>query len=158
MTQHGIVTPKYIKYNRRDVLATSELAVKLLEEYDKHDIKLQETKAIRQLQSAKLICENGNQTDSAAPTQFPKTYLGYAQSAFFGGRTSAHIRKFPVPIVYTDFLSMYPTVNSLMGLWRFVIARNITVVEHCQHEIEVFLAAIIEQPQSICSNLKLGNI
>jgi hypothetical protein len=45
VTRHGIVTPKYIKYNRRDVLATAELAAKLLEEYDKHDIKLQETKA-----------------------------------------------------------------------------------------------------------------
>src|SRR5208283_951303 len=44
-TRHGIVSDKYIGYNRRDVLATSELAVKLLEEYDKHDIDLQETKA-----------------------------------------------------------------------------------------------------------------
>ena len=63
---------------------------------------------------------------------FPKAFLGHAQSAFFGGRTSAHIRKVPVPIVYTDFLSMYTTVNSLMDLWRFVTARKITVVEHCQ--------------------------
>ena len=39
--------------------------------------------------------------------RFEKRYLGYAQSAFFGGRTSAHIRKVPVPVVYTDFLSMY---------------------------------------------------
>src|SRR5450755_216745 len=70
---------------------------------------------------------------------FPKSYLGYAQSAFFGGRTSAHIRKVPVPVVYTDFLSMYPTVNSLMGLWRFVTAREIRVVEHCQNEIVAFL-------------------
>jgi len=36
-------------------------------------------------------------------------------------------------------LSMYPTVNSLMGLWRFVIAERIEVVEHCQDEIEMFL-------------------
>jgi len=50
---------------------------------------------------------------------FPKPYLGYAQSAFFGGRTGAHIRKVVVPVVYTDFLSMYSTVNSLMGLWRY---------------------------------------
>jgi len=27
-----------------------------------------------------------------------------------------------VPVVYTNFLSMYPTVNSLMDLWRFVTA------------------------------------
>jgi hypothetical protein len=70
---------------------------------------------------------------------FPKEYLGFAQSAFFGGRTSAHIRKSPVPVVYTDFLSMYPTVNSHMNLWSFVTARKIEVVEHCQAEIEAFL-------------------
>src|SRR5207245_6633963 len=54
-------------------------------------------------------------------------YLGYAETAFFGGRSSAHIRKIAVPVVYTDFLSMYPTVNSLMDLWRFVTARKIKV-------------------------------
>jgi hypothetical protein len=30
------------------------------------------------------------------------------------------------PSATTDFLSMYPTVNNLMGLWRFVTARKIT--------------------------------
>jgi hypothetical protein len=73
---------------------------------------------------------------------FPKRYLGYAQSAFFGGRTSAHIRKVSVPVVYTDFLSMYPTVNSLMDLWSFVTAREIGIVEHCQAEIETFLRQV----------------
>src|SRR5262249_15147335 len=43
--RHGIVTRKYIDYNRRDVLATAELAEKLLEEYQKHPISLQPTKA-----------------------------------------------------------------------------------------------------------------
>ena len=33
LSKHGIVTPAYIDYNRRDVLATWELAVKLLAEY-----------------------------------------------------------------------------------------------------------------------------
>ena len=44
-----------------------------------------------------------------------------------------------MPVVYTDFLSMYPTVNSLMGLWRFVTARKIEVVDHCQTDVQVFL-------------------
>jgi hypothetical protein len=66
-------------------------------------------------------------------------YLGYAQSAFFGGRASAHIRKAVVPVVYTDFLSMYPTVNSLMNLWRFVIAEEIRVVNNCRDQILEFL-------------------
>src|SRR5256886_5155250 len=72
---------------------------------------------------------------------FPKEYLGFAQSAFFGGRTSVHIRKVLCPAVYTDFFSMYATVNVLMGLWS-LIAREIKVVEHCQAEIEAFLRGL----------------
>jgi len=140
VAQHGVVTDKYIDYNRRDVLATSELAIKLLEEYDKHDIELQETKAYSPASIGKAYLRRmGIKPILQRQPDFPKSYLGYAQSAFFGGRTSAHIRKVPVPVVYTDFLSMYPTVNSLMDLWRFVTAHKITVVEHCQHEITRFL-------------------
>lgn len=138
--RHGIVTDKYIDYNRRDVLATSELAIKLLEEYDKHDIKLQETKAYSPASIGKAYLRKmGIKLILQRQRNFPKAYLGHAQSPFFGGRTSAHVRKVPVPVVYTDFLSMYPTVNSLMDLWRFVTARKVTVVEHCQGEIELFL-------------------
>lgn len=80
---------------------------------------------------------------------FPKEYIGYAQSAYFGGRTSVHIRKVVCPVVYTDFLSMYSTVNCLMCLWRFVIAREIRVMPHCKENVEAFLrrlgpAAIFE--------------
>src|SRR5262249_52411564 len=44
--------------------------------------------------------------------------------------------------VYTDFLSMYPTVNSLMDLWRLVTAEEIQVVEHCHASIEAFLGQL----------------
>ena len=70
---------------------------------------------------------------------FPKEYIGYAQTAFFGGRTSVHIRKVVCPVMYVDFVSMYSTINSLMSLWRFVIAREIRVVEHCKEKVEQFL-------------------
>ena len=138
--RHGIVTKKYVDYNRRDVLTTSELAVKLLEEYDKHPIDLQATKAYSPASIGKsYLRAMGIPPILERQPKFPKRYLGYAQSAFFGGRTSAHIRKVPVPVVYTDFLSMYPSVNSLMDLWSFVTAKKIGVVEHCQAEIEAFL-------------------
>jgi hypothetical protein len=138
--QHGIVTEEYIAYNRRDVLATSELAVKLLEEYDKHPISLQPTKAYSPASIGKAYLRAmGIKPILERQPKFPKEYLGYAQSAFYGGRASAHIRKITVPVVYTDFLSMYPTVNCLMDLWRFVTAKEIKVVEHCQSEIQEFL-------------------
>src|SRR5438094_1096600 len=73
---------------------------------------------------------------------FPNAYIGYAQGAFFGGRTSVHIRKVICPVVYTDFLSMYSTVNSLMSLWRFVIASEIRVIEHCNATVEAFLQGL----------------
>jgi hypothetical protein len=70
---------------------------------------------------------------------FPAARLGHAQSAFFGGRTSAHIRRAVVPVVYTDFLSMYPTVNALLGLWRFVTATRIRLIDNCADEMSAFL-------------------
>jgi hypothetical protein len=143
VTKHGEVTEDYIDYNRRDVLATFELAVKLLEEYDKHPITLQATKAYSPASVGKAYLRAmGIVPILERQPDFPKEHLGYAQSAFFGGRASAHIRKYPVPVVYTDFLSMYPTVNSLMGLWRFVIAQEIKVIENCKDEVEAFLGRI----------------
>ena len=73
---------------------------------------------------------------------FPNEYIGYAQTAFFGGRTSVHIRKVICPVVYTDFLSMYSTINCLMSLWRFVIAGAIRVMEHCKAPVEAFLQGL----------------
>jgi hypothetical protein len=141
--EHGVLTEEYIDYNRRDVLATAELAAKLLEEYSKHPIALQPTKAYSPASIGKAYLHSmGIAPILQRQPEFPKEYLGYAETAFFGGRTSAHIRKVPVPVVYTDFLSMYPTVNSLMGLWRFVRAREIRVVEHCVEEITALLKGI----------------
>lgn len=138
--KHGAVTQGYIEYNRNDVLATSELAIKLLDEYGNHPINLQPTKAYSpaSIGKAYLRAMRINPVLEREPN-FPKRYLGHAQSAFYGGRTSAHIRKVPVPVVYTDFLSMYPTVNSLMGLWKFVTAKEIQVIEHCQAEVHAIL-------------------
>jgi hypothetical protein len=141
--RHGIVTEEYIDYNRRDGLASYELAVKLLEEYDKHPIALQATKAYSPASIGKgYLRAMGIKPILERQPDFPKKYLGYAQSAFFGGRTSAHIRKVVTPVVYTDFLSMYPTVNRLMDLWRFVIAKEIRVIEHCEREIHEFLSSV----------------
>jgi hypothetical protein len=138
--RHGTITAKYIDYNRRDVLATAELAIKLRQEYDKHRISLQVTKAFSPASIGKgYLRDMGIEPVLQRQADFPKRYIGYAQSAFYGGRTSAHIRKVAVPVVYTDFLSMYPTVNSLMRLWDFVKAREIKVHRRCKREIQSFL-------------------
>ena len=103
--RHGIVTPKYISYNRRDVLATYELTHKLLDEYALHPIPLQATQAYSPASIGKAYLRAMGITPILARMpDFPKRYLGNSESAFFGGRASAHIRKVPVPICYVDFL------------------------------------------------------
>ena len=94
VSRHGKITTKYIDYNRRDVLATSELLEKLLEEYQKHRISLQATKAFSPASIGKgYLGDMGIEPVIQRQPDFPKEYLGYAQSAFYGGRSSAHIRK-----------------------------------------------------------------
>jgi hypothetical protein len=130
---------------RRDVEATAELAFKLLEEYDRFDVSLQETQAYSPASLGKALL---GRKIGVAPIlerqrKFPKRYLGCTETAFFGGRTSAHIRKVPVPVVYTDFLSMYPTVNALlMDLWRYMIAEEVSVVPGHVSETTEFLRTI----------------
>lgn len=141
--QHGIITPEYIDYNRRDVLATAELTAKMLGEYALHPIELQVTKAYSPASIGKAYLQAMGVTPiMARMPDFPKRYCGYAESAFFGGRASAHVRKVPVPVVYCDFLSQYSTVNVLMGLWRFVTAREIRVIEDAREELAEMLRAV----------------
>ena len=141
--RHGIVTPTYINYNRRDVLATCELTDKLLAEYGLHPIPLQVTKAYSPASIGKAYLQAMGITPLLARMpDFPKRYLGHAEAAFFGGRASAHVRKVPVPVVYTDFLSQYSTVNVLMGLWDFVTAGAIAVVEDAREELAVLLREV----------------
>lgn len=142
VSEHGKITTEYIDYNRRDVEATMELAEILLREYDLHPISLQETKAFSSASIGKAYLAGMGITPFLQRQPDLEPYVGFAQTAFFGGRTSAHIRRMPVPVVYTDFLSMYPTVNSLMNLWAFQIAREIRVVDHCKEEIIHFLEQV----------------
>jgi hypothetical protein len=141
--KHGVITPEYIDYNRRDVLASTELATKLLAEYALHPIELQVTKAYSPASIGKAYLQAMGVTPiMARMPNFPKRYCGYAESAFFGGRASAHVRKVPVPVVYCDFLSQYSTCNVLMGLWRFVTAREIRVIEDAREELAELLRAV----------------
>jgi len=136
----GVITPEYIEYNRNDVKLTVKLANVMLEEYRRHGLPRHPARVFSIASIGKLYLRKmGILPVLERQPNFPKAYLGYAESAFFGGRASTHIRKIPMPVVFLDFLSMYTTVNGLMGLWDLVKAREIKVIEHCPAEIEAFL-------------------
>lgn len=47
-------------------------------------------------------------------------------STYFGGRSEVNLRRTISRVLYADFLSMYPTCFALLGLWRFLIAKEVT--------------------------------
>jgi hypothetical protein len=126
--QHGLINKPYIAYNRRDVKATGELFAKLMHAYLAHPISLQATKAYSpaSIGKAYLSAMRIKPILKRQP-DFPVEVLGYAMNAYYGGRAECRIRRTRVPIVYCDFLSMYPTVNALMGLWKFVTAEHLEI-------------------------------
>lgn len=126
-----------------DVAAISELTLNLLDELAEYGIPVPPTQAYSAASIGKgHLRAMGIEPIHQRQPDFPKEYIGYAQTAFYGGRTSVHIRRVICPVVYVDFLSTYSTINSLMSLWRFVIAREIQVIEHCKDKVEAFLGKV----------------
>ena len=68
-------------------------------------------------------------TEPSVKFPVPPEVSGIAMQSYYGGRAEIRIRHTPVPVVYTDFLSQYPTVNTLMGLWPFLRAAALQVVD-----------------------------
>jgi hypothetical protein len=72
-----MITKQYIDYNRRDVLATAELAARLLEEYGKHNISTQVTKIFSPASIGKgYLRDMGILPVLQRQPSFPKKYLG----------------------------------------------------------------------------------
>src|SRR5207302_5785164 len=72
---------------------------------------------------------------------FPPQIINIIMQTYRGGRSEVHLRRVLAQVLYCDFLSMYPTICTLMGLWRWVIAKEITWRETTE-ETRAFLAAV----------------
>jgi len=139
---HGHIDEAYVDYNRRDVEATGDLFAKLLVEYRRHPIQLSPTKAFSPASVGKAYLRAmGVRPRLDRQPDFPLEVLGQGMVAYYGGRAECRIRRTPVPVVYADFLSMYPTVNSLMGLWDLVTAERVEPAtgEEVKREIQTLL-------------------
>ena len=137
--QHGRIDEEYIAYNRRDVLATQELLEKLREEYDRHPIELSPVNALSSASIAKAYHRTMGITPPAKKfRKIPLEVLAASMMAYYGGRAECLIRNLICPVVYCDFLSMYPTVNSLMSLGQILTAASLSVVDATK-EVQRFL-------------------
>lgn len=128
--EHGRITAEYIEYGREDVGATQAVLEAALREFARHPIDLPAVNAY----SSASIGRSYLQAMGIRPVlerqlDFPPDLCGAAMSAYFGGRAEARIRRTPLPVAYCDFLSMYPTICILLGLWSLLIAERIEIVE-----------------------------
>jgi hypothetical protein len=135
--EHGEqLTPDYIRYGLRDVQTTWEcfdalaqrFAIFGLEETGLYDLYSEASLGKAYLKTMNIKPWRQVQPD------FPPQLIGHILSAYYGGRAEVHIRRQIVPVIHCDFLSMYPTVCTLMGLWDFVRAKG---VGHCDDTEEV---------------------
>lgn len=76
--------------------------------------------------------------------------LGICMQAYYGGRAEIRIRHTPVPVVYTDFTSQYPTANTLPGIVECVDCRQAAGLRRnrrCSEAPEVARARSIVRPE-----------
>jgi hypothetical protein len=122
----GSIKRKYFDYAVRDVEVTAEAYFKLLDLFAAYG--LTGTGAHQLYSEASLgkghLREMGIRPLSEMQPDVALSLYGLIMSSYYGGRSEVAIRRTLARVVYCDFRSMYPTVCTLMGLWRFVIAKG----------------------------------
>jgi hypothetical protein len=127
--EHGKITAKYLDYARADVQVTWECHEILQGRYEKHELAESPSKILSQASIGKAYLRKmGTKPLLACVPRFSRRRLAEIISAYFGGRAEVHVRREICEVRYCDFKSMYPSVNSLMGLSDFVVADGMTAV------------------------------
>ncbi len=149
----GELTETYLHYTVQDVQATWECFEKLREQYERYG--LSDTPVHKIYSEASLgkayLKQMGIKAWRELQPDFPPEMLGIIMSTYYGGRSEVRIRREVVRVLYCDFLSMYPTVCTLMGLWSFVIAKGMECRD-VTAEIRQFLEGVtlenLQEPET----------
>jgi len=135
--EHGIVNEEYLDYNINDLLATYNLYQNIVKHFDKFQIKANLNKIYSNASLGKsALKQMGIQPLSKISTKINAKVKGQLMSAYFGGRCETKIRKTPVEVSVLDFLSMYPSLTINMGLWDYVISKEIQEKDMTKETIE----------------------
>ena len=148
----GPFTEDYLAYAMQDVQTTWECFVALNLKYD--NLKL-ETPVHRIMSEASLgkayLIQIGVRPWRECQPDFPPELMGKILSTYYGGRSEVHIRRKVQRVIYSDFLSMYPTVCTKMGLWKFVIADGMNcrvATDEVRSILETVTADEFQQPET----------
>ncbi len=146
----GPLTDTMLAYAVRDVQTTWECYAALLEKLDRlgmADLRPEEIFSEASIGKGYLR-EMGIAPWRMTQPDFPPEMLGCIMSSYYGGRSEIRIRREVRQVILCDFLSMYPTVCTLMGLWRFVTASGMTWRDATAETRELLASVTIADLQS----------
>ncbi len=136
----GMLTDEYLDYATNDVQVTWECFERLRDRYDGYGLTRTPLTRIYSEASLGKAClrEMGVRPWRELQPDFPPELLGSILSTYYGGRAEVRLRRVAARVLYCDFLSMYPTVCTLMDLWEFVTAKRVAW-EDATEQIRAFL-------------------
>ncbi len=137
----GQITHDEIDYCRQDIRSTVALLNAMRAEFDQHPIELQPERAYSPASIAKAYLKAMGLVPPSEKFDIPGWALGAAMQAYYGGRAECRIRHTVVPVVHTDFMSEYPTVNTLLGLWSYLRAQALKI-EEATEDVKRLLAEV----------------
>ena len=126
--EHGkSISEDYLFYAKQDVQVTWECYCKLLDKFAEHNFKsIFPYQIFSEASIGKAYFKEMNiRPFREVEPDFPDYLFGITMSTYYGGRAEVHHRRLISQIIYCDFLSMYPTVCTRMGLWQLVIASGL---------------------------------
>jgi hypothetical protein len=119
----GPLTADYLDYACADVQCTWECYLALKAKYGEHQLATPLHRILSEASIGKAYLKQMNvQPLLACQPDASRQLFGTIMSAYFGGRAEVRTRKQIAQVYYCDFKSMYPTVNALMGLARFLVS------------------------------------
>lgn len=119
------ITSEYLGYLRVDVQATWEASEALRKRYDTYDMPKQAWEIYSEAGIGKAHLQKIGLTPFRTLNDWPDYVLATVMETYHGGRTECAIRRTPMPGVYVDFKSQYPTAYCLQDLHRYLIAEQI---------------------------------
>jgi hypothetical protein len=148
--EHGAaLTPEYLDYALKDVLTTWECFTELKRRYAELDLPtpLHRIYSEASIGKANLRVMGVKPWREVQQAGVPARLVAIVLSTYFGGRAEVRIRRMLRQVVLCDFLSMYPTVNTLMGLWWFMVAQGIRWRDATAETREILMDVKLEDLQ-----------
>ena len=146
----GPITEEMIRYAARDVQTTWECYQDLMRRFA--TLQLSKTLPEKIYSEAGIgkgyIRQMGIRPFRQCQPDVPPEMIARIIGAYYGGRSEVRIRRKICQVMLCDFLSMYPTVCTLMGLWRFVIADGINWRDSTDETRSLLADIDLEQMQS----------